>query len=660
MAGYGYLNKAAKALSGATMKDEAQEEPRRQNRVQGYSRSIEQIRKAEYPQLQGPFPVSATFSKLSSNCEVSATVYLDHAGTTLYSTSLVDSFAKDMKANLFGNPHSQSPSSLLSTRRIESVRAQVLAFFKADPIYFDVVFVANATAAIKLVMESLRDHGHGEAADGFWYGYHADSHTSLVGVREVATAGSRCFASDSDVEDWLIGDEESSSDTQGMPECPNLGLFAYPAQSNMNGRRLPLTWPGHLRASSQPQHQNVYSLLDAASFVSTAQLDLSDWHNAPDFIALSFYKIFGFPDLGALLVRKSAALMLRKRPYFGGGTVDMVINATNHPSEAWHARKRMMIHEAVEDGTPPFHSIVALGLAMKVHRSLYGSMEQVSRHAGSLAEILYENLAAMRHGNGVRVCKIYKGLAADYADTRTQGPIIAFNVQAANGTWVPKSHIEQLGIVNNIQLRSGGVCNPGGIAHFLGMTAPELRRNYSKGLRCGNALDVIDGKPTGIIRVSLGAMSSMRDVRKFIIFMRLFIEPEYPAAMVSTSSLLSFNMTYERLKLLMGLKNPLDATLTSSIKEDEYVESMECPVAMCGASFDSELELQEHFREHQLVKLSDQHLVEHQKKVRRDLKNQRMAFHANKQPGFPSLNEQATIYAGLRKFQVFESSGGET
>lgn len=650
MGGYGYLNKAVKVLSGATVKDEAKEEPRRQNRVQGHSRSVKQIRKAEYPQLQGPFPDSAkNFSKLASNCDVSATVYLDHAGTTLYPTSLVDSFAKDMKANLFGNPHSQSPSSLLSTRRIESVRAQVLAFFKADPIYFDVVFVANATAAIKLVMESFRDHGHGEAADGFWYGYHADSHTSLVGVREVAAAGSRCFASDSEVEDWLIGDEKWSSDPQGMPQCPSIGLFAYPAQSNMNGRRLPLTWPGQLRSSPHPQHQNVYSLLDAASLVSTAQLDLSDWHNAPDFTALSFYKIFGFPDLGALLVRKSAGHVLRKRPYFGGGTVDMVINAINHPSEAWHARKDMMIHEAVEDGTLPFHSIIALGSAMRVHRTLYGSMEQVSRHAGSLANILYEKLAAMRHENGVRVCKIYKGLVADYADIRTQGPIIAFNVQAANGTWVPKSHIEQLGIVNNIQLRSGGVCNPGGIAHFLDMTAPELRRNYAKGLRCGNALDVIDGKPTGIIRVSLGAMSSMRDVRKFIIFMRLFIEPAYPTAMISTSSLLNFNMTYERLKLLMGLKKTLDATLTSSTTKDECMESMECPVAMCVASFDSELELQEHFREHQLVKLSDQHLVKHLKKVRRDSKNQNAGSHAHNQLGIPSLYEKAAIYAGPRK-----------
>jgi molybdenum cofactor sulfurtransferase len=34
-------------------------------------------------------------------------------------------------------------------------------------------------------------------------------------------------------------------------------------------------------------------LLDAASLVPSNRLDLSRWH--PDFVAISFYKIFGYP-----------------------------------------------------------------------------------------------------------------------------------------------------------------------------------------------------------------------------------------------------------------------------------------------------------------------------------------------------------------------------
>ena len=85
-------------------------------------------------------------------------------------------------------------------------------------------------------------------------------------------------------------------------KTPNVGagLFAYPAQSNMNGHRTPLSWSSRIREST---NEKIYILLDAAAYAMTAQLDLGDEETAPDFVALSFYKIFGFPDLGALIVR---------------------------------------------------------------------------------------------------------------------------------------------------------------------------------------------------------------------------------------------------------------------------------------------------------------------------------------------------------------------
>ena len=220
-----------------------------------------------------------------------------------------------MISGLYGNPHSRSPSSILSTKRIDNVRLRALRFVKADPDEFDLVFVANATAAIKLVVEGFRACGQ-----GFSYRYHQDSHTSLVGVRESAVV-SQCLESDEAVEQWLMagGDEDRDG------ERPS--VFAYPAQSNMTGRRLTLSWCSRVRQ----RKRNSYTLLDAAALVSTSQLDLSNPEDAPDFTALSFYKIFGFPDLGALIVRKSSGHMLTKREYFGGGTVEM--RSEEHTSE---------------------------------------------------------------------------------------------------------------------------------------------------------------------------------------------------------------------------------------------------------------------------------------------------------------------------------------
>lgn len=48
-----------------------------------------------------------------------------------------------------------SVSSYLSTERIENLRLRVLQFFSASTDEFDVGFVANATAAIKLIAESF-------------------------------------------------------------------------------------------------------------------------------------------------------------------------------------------------------------------------------------------------------------------------------------------------------------------------------------------------------------------------------------------------------------------------------------------------------------------------------------------------------------------------
>ncbi|KAJ5724687.1 hypothetical protein N7493_006415 [Penicillium malachiteum] len=457
----------------------------------GYSADIDTIREQEYPLLN-------------------ETVYLDHAGTTLYAKSMIEAFSRDMTSNLFGNPHSMSLSSQLSTQRTDDIRLRVLRFFNADPEEFDLVFVANATAAIKLVADSIQDSDH----RGFWYGYHVDAHTSLVGVREVADLGHQCFQSDAKVDEWIA--ELATTQTK----APH--LFAYPAQSNMNGRRLPLKWNEQIRSVADSSGANVFTLLDAASLVSTAPLDLSA--AKPDFTALSFYKIFGFPDLGALIIRKSASRVFERRKYFGGGTVDMVVAA----GAQWHAKKEVSLHERLEDGTLPFHNIIALDAALDTHELLYGSMVNISSHTAFLAKRLYDRLSVLSHWNETHVCQIYQSTSATYDCPRTQGPIVAFNLRNSKGEWIPKTEVEKLATVQNIQIRTGSVCNPGGTASSLGWTGAELRRHYSTGLRCGDDNDILGGRPTGILRVSIGAMTSLKDIDSFIDFIAEFYVENIP------------------------------------------------------------------------------------------------------------------------------------
>ena len=404
---------------------------------------------------------------------------------------------------MLGNPHSASAASQLTTRRIDDIRIRVLRFFNASPDHFDLVFTANATAAIKLVADAFRD-----LDGGFWYGYHVESHTSLVGVRELASRGSQCFIEETEVDRVLEDPTWSNEDGN------NLRLFAYPGQSNMTGKRLPLDWCTKISSLRFDHHQQIYSLYDAAGLISTSPLDLSDPAVAPDFTALSFYKCFGFPDLGALILRKDAAYALQQRKYFGGGTVDVVSTVGG----AWHERKASSIHAHLEDGTIPFHNVIALGLALKTHPLIYGGMKNISRHCQFLAAKLRQSLLNLRHRNGISVCRIY----GEETYSLSYGPVIALNIKDSQGSYVGVSEVEKLAIVRDIQLRTGGLCNPGGIASHLDLSSEEMHQNFRAGKRCGDDRDILYGKPTGVVRVSLGAMSSLVDVEAFINFVKEF------------------------------------------------------------------------------------------------------------------------------------------
>ncbi|KLU83578.1 molybdenum cofactor sulfurase [Magnaporthiopsis poae ATCC 64411] len=156
-----------------------------------YGEAVETLRDREYPHMnQG--------------------VYLDHSGTTIYARSTVEAFANKMTTNLYGNPHSANEPAKVSGDMVDEIRDKALRFLGADPEHFDLVFVANATAAIKLVADAFRDLAERTWSGSFWYGYHKDSHTSLVGVRELA-GGANMAGAGKDVHQRLYGSMDNVS-----------------------------------------------------------------------------------------------------------------------------------------------------------------------------------------------------------------------------------------------------------------------------------------------------------------------------------------------------------------------------------------------------------------------------------------------------------------
>lgn len=225
-------------------------------------------------------------------------VYLDYTGGGLYAESQLRAHMELLCRNVFGNPHSSNPTSLAMTALVERARAYVLEFFNASPTEYAVIFTLNASGALRLVGEAY------PFAPGGQYLYTSDNHNPVNGVREFARAKGASISYLPLVSPELRVDESSlftfldqigGTNSAHRSSC----LFAYPAQSNFSGVQHPLEWVEEAHARGWDV------LVDCAAFVPSNRLDLSRWH--PDFVPISFYKMFGYPTgVGCLLARKAA------------------------------------------------------------------------------------------------------------------------------------------------------------------------------------------------------------------------------------------------------------------------------------------------------------------------------------------------------------------
>lgn len=250
--------------------------------------------------------------------------YLDHAGATQYSDEQMMNIFSNYTTNIYLNPHTNKTTE----DHIDQVRYKILNWFNTTSDEYSVIFTSGATAALKLVAETF---DFGDSSNGHFV-YLRDNHTSVLGMREIInTKNVICVER---------GDFMNGKFYESVRINSN-ALLVYPAQCNFSGFKYPLDTIRYFQTANETiplDESNRYVCLDAAGFVSTNPLDLSKWH--PDFICLSFYKIFGYPTgLGALIVSRRGEHILNKS-YYGGGTVKISLSKASK----WH-QKRDLIHE---------------------------------------------------------------------------------------------------------------------------------------------------------------------------------------------------------------------------------------------------------------------------------------------------------------------------
>jgi selenocysteine lyase/cysteine desulfurase len=429
------------------------------------------------------------FARLDARDEA----YLDYTGSGLPFESHLRWHLELLRTEVFGNPHSENPPSLASTRWVTDARAAALAFVDAEPAEYDVVFTANASAAIKLVGESFPLEASSRLV------LTADNHNSVLGTREFAR---RAGASVSYVP---LDDElrlHAAGQVLGETAPGSASLFAYPAQSNFSGVRHPLTLV-------RMAHSLGYAvLLDAAAFVPSARLSLRDV--PADFVTLSFYKVFGYPTgVGALVVRREWLERLR-RPWFAGGTVEF-----SSVQNDVHLLRRGA--EGFEDGTPDFLALSAVSSGLARIADI--GIDRIGEHVKTMTARLLEGLLALRHAGGSPLVTVYGP-----RNLEARGGTVAFNLIDRHGRWIHHADVEARAAARRVSVRSGCFCNPGAGEHALrfdpGRVASciaaarddtrDPRFSKDEFARC------MGDTPIGAVRASVGIATSERDVERLL------------------------------------------------------------------------------------------------------------------------------------------------
>ncbi|EPB80494.1 MOSC beta barrel domain protein [Ancylostoma ceylanicum] len=181
------------------------------------------------------------------------------------------------------------------------------------------------------------------------------------------------------------------------------------------------------------------------------------------------------------LQQRDATHRLKPRAFAGGTVSQMLI-------DEFHSVLRDKVEERFEHGTLNYYAICALtkGFAdLNRYGSWFikdatidtldqpkcvipGGIQAINEITMRIAKAAYEMLIQKTHWNGRPAVKIY-----GWCEPAQQGPIVTFNLLRDDGSYTGYSE---------------------------------------KGKECGDTKDVIDGRPTGAVRISFGRQSTIEDV----------------------------------------------------------------------------------------------------------------------------------------------------
>jgi len=248
-------------------------------------------------------------------------------------------------------------------------------------------------------------------------------------------------------------------------------------------------------------------------YAPTNRLDLSAVR--PDYVPVSFYKMFGYPTgIGALIARREALAKLR-RPWFAGGTITLA----SVQDEGWHHLAPG--HAGFEDGTVDFLGIPAVTIGLE-HVERVG-IESVHARVMALTGWLLAEMTSLTHSNGAPMVRVFGPVS-----TEDRGATIAFYLLDPYGRGLRCAACRALAGERGISVRTGCFCNPGDgeVAHQI--THDEMASCFAEPQipvtleDCQLIISDATGKVPNTIRLSLGIASDFSDVWAFMHFAQWF------------------------------------------------------------------------------------------------------------------------------------------
>ena len=178
-----------------------------------------------------------------------------------------------------------------------------------------------------------------------------DNHNSVNGIREFAHArGAEVTYIPVALPDMRI--DTAALDAYLARAVRGAHTTCLPIRPNPTSRRCSIRWNGSSRPTPPA---GTCCWMPPPSCPPTGSTSASV---KPDFVPLSFYKMFGYPTgIGALIARREALAKLH-RPWFAGGT----ITVASVQGDKYYLADG---HTAFEDGTLDYLNIPAVEIGLK-------------------------------------------------------------------------------------------------------------------------------------------------------------------------------------------------------------------------------------------------------------------------------------------------------